>query len=62
MFVDGIFTALPFVPPPVIDNANSDNLDKKLKAVLLAASIMAGRTATQAKAAFMQAYQSLNGG
>jgi hypothetical protein len=53
------FAALPFVPPPAIDPSNSDNLNKQLKAILLAAAGMAGKTPAQAKQAFLAAWQAL---
>jgi hypothetical protein len=51
--------ALPFVPPPVIDLSEADNLDKVLKAILYAAGGMAGKTPAQTRAAFKAAWQAL---
>lgn len=53
------FAVLPVVQPPVIDLSDADNLEKTLKAILLAAGTMAGKTPTQIKAAFKTVWQSL---
>lgn len=42
------------------DPSNADNLEKALKAVLLAAAAMAGKTPTQARNAFLAAWQALS--
>lgn len=55
-------TPPPPPPPPPIDLSNLDNLEKSIKAAVLAAGIMSGRTPAQAKAAFLQAWNALNGG
>lgn len=53
------FAALPFVPPPVIDQADADTLEKALKAILLAAAAMSGKTPAQARNAFAAAWRAL---
>lgn len=52
-------TPPPAPPPPPIDLSNADNLEKALKAVLLAAAGMTGKTPAQAKSAFLTAWQAL---
>lgn len=49
------------LPPldPAVDFSNADNQAKALKAVLLAAGAMAGKTPAQSKAAFTAAWQAL---
>lgn len=49
-------------PPPPFDFSNLDNLDKTLKAMGLVIANFTGKTPAQTKAAFLTAYQSLNGG
>jgi hypothetical protein len=46
-------------PPPPIDYSSADNIDKTLRAILYAASIMAGKTPAQARAAFKTAWDAL---
>lgn len=45
--------------PPEPDQSNLDNIAKRDKAILLAAATMAGRTPTQARAAFKAAWDAL---
>lgn len=58
-YINGAFAALPYVPPPVIDMSDPDNLEKTMKAVLLAAATMSGKTVAQARSAFTAAWRSL---
>lgn len=52
-------TPPPPTPPPPPDPSDADNLQKTLKAVLLAAAALAGRTPLQARSAFLTAWNSL---
>jgi hypothetical protein len=53
-------TPQPADPAPApIDYSSADNIDKTLKAILYAASIMAGKTPAQARAAFKTAWDAL---
>jgi len=61
-FDGATFSALPFIPPIPFDYSNFDNLDKSLKAIGLVIANFTGKTPAQVKAAFLIAYQSLNGG
>lgn len=57
---DGVnFTSLPFVPPVVLDPADSGNLPKAMKALLLVMATWSGKTPVQAKAAFLAAWNAL---
>jgi len=46
-------------PPPQPDQSDIGNIQKHIKAAVLAAAIMSGKTQAQAKAAFKQAWDSL---
>lgn len=52
-------SALPFVPPIVLDPADSGNLPKAMKALLLVMATWSGKTPVQAKAAFLAAWNAL---
>lgn len=53
-------TPIPMDPEPVPpDLSDIDNLPKLIKAAVLAAAAMSGRTPAQAKAAFLAAWNSL---
>lgn len=53
---DGSYVA---VPPAAVDQGDADRLNKQLKAVLLAAAAMAGKTPAQARAAYRAAVDAL---
>jgi len=44
---------------PAIDPSNADKIPKEIKAAVLAAAILSGKTIAQAKAAFKTAWSSL---
>lgn len=52
-------TPPPPPPPPPIDLSDSDNLVRTLKAVLLAATRLSGKTTADAKAEFKRAWDQL---
>ena len=54
----GVCEAADAKPAP-IDYSNADNIEKSMKAILLAAANMAGKTPAQAKAAFKEAWDAL---
>lgn len=49
----------PVAPRTPVDLSNADTLEKAVKAVLLAAGAMAGKTVAQTRAAFSAAWQAL---
>lgn len=57
-FDGSAFTARPYTPPTV-DLSNPDTLGKALKAILLAAGAMSGKTVAQTRAAFTTAWKAL---
>lgn len=46
-------------PSPPVDRSDLDKIDKQIKAVILAAALMSGKTQAQAKTAYKQAWDSL---
>jgi hypothetical protein len=50
----------PSPPPPTPDFRDADTITKMDKVLLVAAAIMSGRTVTQAKAAFRQAWDQID--
>lgn len=47
-------------PPAPADLSDVDNLEKAIKAAVLAAAIMSGKTVAEARAAFRQAWNALS--
>lgn len=58
-YASGAFAVLPYVTPAARDLSDADNLERALKAVLLAAAAMSGKTAAQARASFTTAWRAL---
>lgn len=48
-----------FLATPASDATNSDNLNKQLKAILISAAVLAGKTPAQAKATFVAVWNQL---
>lgn len=59
---DGVtFAILPYVAPPSIDMSDLTKSEKVIRAAVLAAAIMSGKTVAEAQVAFRQAWNSLSG-